>query len=300
MPPSRCLFSPSTALQRVFLAGFGSPIASTSSGSVRLFARTGRSYATNLAATTRLLPPPPTIPTINDSNTTLGRRGYAKLVRPPKQKQKSLISNNDIPYQWVRIKQENRADEEGDILGPAQRTDDILRKLDMSRYALVMLAPPPPPRAGEQSAAICKLVNLEQEAQCAEEQKKEARQAKANSKELEFNWAIAKGDMDMKINRMADFLRKGMRVDVTLAKKRGSRAATVKEAQQLVANIQEAVTQVPFAKEIKKPDGTPGKVVRMSFEGPTKNQREQLAANAAEAEARAQAKAKEEAVATQE
>jgi len=299
MLPSRCLFSPSTALQRVFLAGLGSPIAPTSTGSVRQVARTGRSHATSLAATSRLLPPSITS-TVNNGNTTSVRRGYAKLTHPPGQKQKWHISNNNIPYQWVRIKQENRADEEGDILGPVQRTDDILRKLDRSRYALVMLAPPPPPRAGEQSAAICKLLDLEQEARRVAEQKKEARQAKANSKELEFNWAIAKGDMDMKINRMAEFLRKGMRVDVTLAKKRGSRAATVKEAQQLIASIQEAVTQVPYAKEIKKPDGIPGKVVRMSFEGPTKNQREQLAASAAEAEARAQAKAKEEAEASQE
>ncbi|KAH7033087.1 uncharacterized protein B0I36DRAFT_320750 [Microdochium trichocladiopsis] len=298
MLPSQCPFSPSRALQRVFLAGLSLPIGTAATRPASVAARAGSTLAVSSRAVSKTRGIPParhTNDTARHSTAATGRRGYAKLVRTPKQKQKPQVSNHDIPYQWIRIKQENRAGEEGDVLGPPERTDDVLRKLDMSRMSLVMLAPPPPPRPGEQSAAICKLVDLEEEARRAAAEQKEARKEKANSKELEFNWAIAKGDMEMKLNRLAEFLRKGMRVDVTLAKKRGSRAASVQEAEQLMANIKEAVAQVPHAKEVKKPDGQPGRVVRMSFEGPGKKIREQLAADAAEAEARAQERAKAEA-----
>ncbi|KAJ1329284.1 translation initiation factor IF-3 [Microdochium nivale] len=312
MQPYRCPFSPSRALQRVFLAGWTLSSSTTSAHTFPVAARavstlaafpssaiTPRSRNTNLSSATASQQGP--IP---------GCRGYAKLVRAVKPNQKPQVYNDDIPYQWVLIKQDNKPNEDGDEdggsssggggggieeLGPPQRTDVVLRNLDLDRFRLVMLAPPPPPRDGLPNAAICKLVDLEAEARRRTADKKEARKEKVNTKELEFNWAIAKGDLDTKLGRLAEFLRKGMRVEVMLAKKRGSRIASVKEAEQLVQYIRDAVAEVPHAKEVKKIDGQIGKVARLAFEGPGKKLRDQLLANAAQVEARAQAKADEDA-----
>ncbi|KXJ92925.1 hypothetical protein Micbo1qcDRAFT_160793 [Microdochium bolleyi] len=309
MQPYRCPFSPSRALQRVFLAGFPSSARPTTS--TQVFLTTDRAASTLAASlnSTRTARPRTCelrLAAAASPASTSGCRGYAKLIKKAKPKQKPQIANDDIPYQWVRIKLDNKTGEDGDgdgggggggssdNLGTPQRTDDVLRKLDLKRYRLVMLAPPPPPRAGEPSAAICKVVDREAEAARKTEAKKEARKEKVNTKELEFNWAIAKGDMDTKLNRMAEFLRKGMRVEIMLAKKRGSRVASMKEAEQLVQHIRDAVADVPHAKEVKKMDGLLGKVARLAFEGPPKKIRDQIAADAAQAEARAQAQAKAE------
>jgi translation initiation factor IF-3 len=138
-----------------------------------------------------------------------------------------------------------------------------------------MVAPPPPPPPPsdvpvpiQPTAAICRIVDMEAEAQEKETAEKETKKLAQQTKELELNWAIAAHDLSHKMRRLEEFLAKGMRVELLLARKKASRTASKEEGELLVEKVKEAVANVPGAIEYKKVDGSVGAVMRMFFEGP--------------------------------
>ncbi|KAI1312966.1 hypothetical protein F5Y03DRAFT_339834 [Xylaria venustula] len=144
-----------------------------------------------------------------------------------------------------------------------------------SKHNLVMVAPPPPPPPSppgappvlQPSAAICRIVDTVGEAKAAKAAEREAKQLAQQSKTLEINWSIAPHDLSHKMKRLEGFLRKRMRVEIILARKKGTRKATAEETHALAEKIREAVTSVPNASEYRRPDGNVGGVLRMFFEG---------------------------------
>jgi translation initiation factor IF-3 len=77
----------------------------------------------------------------------------------------------------------------------------------------------------------------------------------AGTKTLELNWAIDKGDLGHRLDKMKTFLEKGLKVEIVLASKRRGKQATEEEAQLLLRKIKDAVKEVDGAKEMKPMEG---------------------------------------------
>ncbi|KAK9773766.1 hypothetical protein SCAR479_09407 [Seiridium cardinale] len=266
MQPRRCLFSPSRALRSVFLP-------------------------THLEATSTARPPFYLLSPRLFSTTTpqLYIRSRPKPTGAGGPKPSRLPSDNAIPYRWVRIAdcrahglQPEKEDSTSDLSAP-QRTADILKGLNRQKYSLVMVAVPSRRRApaeseeGEdeslqaqaakerQNAPVCRIMDKFAFAKAAEEKEKAARQKELNRKELELNWAIAPNDLQHRLRQFRDFLEKGKRVELMLAKKKRGRRATKEEGDTLVAALKETAEGVG-AKQVKMDGNFPG-IVNMVFEG---------------------------------
>lgn len=162
-------------------------------------------------------------------------------------------------------------------------------------YSLVMVATPAPPSPSPPGApvlirppaAICRLVDTQAAAAAEAEAEKKLQEEKKlmrQSKTLELNYAIAAHDLGHKMKRLNEFLAKGLRVEILLARKRGSRKTTPEEESKLVESVREVALAVPGATEYKKMDGVVGKVVTLFFAGPNKKKTKAGAGAVAEEE----------------
>ncbi|KAI0977185.1 hypothetical protein F4678DRAFT_412120 [Xylaria arbuscula] len=256
MRHAKGLLTPARALHRVLLLS----LANATSKNIT---------TTSTILLPRAWPPSPTTPPHAPCQRT-PRRSFSSTAVRPAAPQKKLPRDKDIPYRWVRI-----PDAAGTLSAP-QRTDDVLASLP-SGHSLIMVAPPPPsPASGvlQPKAAICRIVDTAGQAKAAEAAEREAKQTAQQTKTLELNWAIAAHDLTHKMKRLGEFLGKGMRVEVMLARKRGTRKATGEEATALVERVREAVASVPDVSEYKRSDGHVGGVLRLFFEGPKGKRKE--------------------------
>ncbi|KAF1918573.1 hypothetical protein BDU57DRAFT_538111 [Ampelomyces quisqualis] len=97
------------------------------------------------------------------------------------------------------------------------------------------------------------------------------RQAKGHGtgpspKSMELNWAIAGGDLKHRLKQLRGFLGEGRKVEVMVGPKKRGRKATEEEVQALVAALQDALSEVEGAKEVRR-EGEVGGVLMMTFEG---------------------------------
>ncbi|KAF2969993.1 hypothetical protein GQX73_g3496 [Xylaria multiplex] len=264
MKHTTCLFTPARALHRLLLLELAKSAGKTTVTS-----------STNLLFSSALRDLP-TLKHAGTSGNTLAscRRGHRAFSTTPSLAAGSRMVRNQlrdkaIPFKWVRV-----ADASGTLSAP-QPIDRVLAGL-AEGYSLVMVAPPPPPPPPtpgapvviQPSAAICRIIDAAAEKLAAETAAQEAKQTAQQTKTLELNWAIAPHDLAHKIKRLEEFLDRGLRVEVMLARKRGSRKATSEEGKELVEKIQQAANQVPGVTEYKKMDGFVGGVMKMFFEGP--------------------------------
>lgn len=271
MQSLRCVYSPAKALSRVFLPHLEATAAAAGRPALRL---PSTCFSPRLFSTTRVRPK------------HFG--GKKKAEKPPSRKPISRFpTDNAIPYKWVVI-----ANPDGS-LAQRQRTADVLRSLDRSKYTLAMVAPPVEPKKEEQDeedldaddaddlsaqqleelAPVCRILDKHAHAKAAEEKEKEWRRKQKNLKELEINWAIDAHDLKHRLDRFLEFLEKGKRVEVTLARKRKSRPATPDEASALVDRFHECAAVVP-AKCVTKVGQFP-KMMTMAFEQ-SKAERQQM------------------------
>ncbi|KAM0272247.1 hypothetical protein ACHAQH_008769 [Verticillium albo-atrum] len=278
MKTARCIYNSQTALYRVFVSPLESletKLASRSFTLARSHIRPSWSSSTlqspaarPLSTTTFLSAPPrPTGPTGPG-----GRRGK---VAPDRLPQDLEIKDKKIML----------VDDATGIKGPFH-TRAIIEDLEEG-YSLRMIkaATPPdvkkpnaeaqagkgrPPKGEVVPYALCKIVHAQEErlrllAQAKEKKAKEKQAGKL--KEIELNWAIAANDLAIRMGKLKDFLSKGWRVDVTLAKKRGARKATPEEMAAVVKAVAAVVEEVPGARERKPRDGEMGKSFRIYVEG---------------------------------
>ncbi|KAI1824757.1 hypothetical protein F4861DRAFT_504751 [Xylaria intraflava] len=188
------------------------------------------------------------------------------------------LADWNIPFRWVRVRDESGG------LSPPQRTDTVLSRLPRDQ-SLIMVAPPPerppPPPTGVQpvvlqiSAAICRIVNREEERAKSEAAiaagkaaLQEAAWIKKTTKTLEINWGTAPHDLGHKMKRLAEFLGKGLRVEVVLARKKGTKEATPEQCTTLVESVREVLGTVPGSIEFKKEFGEKGRFLKLYFQGP--------------------------------
>jgi translation initiation factor IF-3 len=177
--------------------------------------------------------------------------------------------------------QPEKEDSKSDLSAP-QRTADILRGLNRQKYSLVMVALPSRRRAAEEeeegeetldtlaerekkNIPVCRIIDKFAYAKAADEKEKVARKKELNRKELELNWAIAPNDLQHRLKQFREFLSKGRRVELMLAKKRHGRKATKEEGDTLMATLRTTAEEVG-AKEVKLDGKFPG-VVNLIFEG---------------------------------
>lgn len=275
-----CLLTPARALHRALLLELANATyASTSKGwgkdkDVRTTALISSSSSTRrhtpslpTSNPSRTLPQATTFITTTTANATpcsVYVRSFSASAaqRGPPRK---LARNNEIPYQWVRV-----ADEDGQLSPPARKTS-IISELPVG-YALVMVAPPSKRDADEgvEPAAICRMVNeaarTAAQKTADEEAEKESKRLARQTKILELNWAIAPHDLIHRLKNFRSFLAKGLRVEVMLARKRGSRKASEEEARGLYERIGEVASE-QGASEYKNQDGKVGGTMRLFYQG---------------------------------
>ncbi|KAI1173692.1 hypothetical protein F4777DRAFT_426428 [Nemania sp. FL0916] len=263
MRHTKCLLTPARALHRVLLLELASTSTSktANSSSSTIFFQTP-----SAPRSTARLPTPLPSSALQFHTTCRSLRQFSKSpgAAPPKAANAKRLRNEQIPYAWVRL-----PNSEG-LLGAPRQRDAVISELAQG-MSLVMVAEPPDPLPEDalgRLAATCRIVDLaaEQAAlEAAEEvQKRQAKQ----TKNLEINWAIAPHDLAHRARRLQDFLKKGLRVEILLARKKNTRQATLEESRALLESIQQIVADVPKTVEYKKMDGDVGGVLRLFYQGP--------------------------------
>ncbi|KAF6817342.1 Translation initiation factor IF-3 [Colletotrichum sojae] len=252
-----CLYNSRTALYRVFISPFEKADVLS------------RRSAALFIPVVRVLPTVPAVSTsIFSRRASLVPRFKKRDNNTPTTSSKATLpTDKDIEDQIVMV-----VNEEGKLDGP-YRTRNVLSSLDPETETLRMVSRAPrEPAEGQPQFAICKIINKRDEKEkerAMEKSRKEQSRKATRIKELEINWAIAPNDLQHKLRQMRTFLQKGFKVDVLLAKKKGSRVANRDEADALIQAIRDAKSEVRGAKEWKEPDGKPLKVLKLYFSGST-------------------------------
>jgi translation initiation factor IF-3 len=227
---SRCLFRTAVALHRVFIA----PI---DYFQLQLARRIPRSKINSLALR-RLF--------------SQQNRCYA--AAPP---MKSRLPRDDEIRSWTVI----LVNEEGTLDDPRSKLD-ILESIDRTKESLVVVVPGEPG-----TPPICKIMNKKTMREGEKARAKAARGSGVTTKTIELNWAIDKGDLGHRIEKMKQFLGKGFKVEIVLAGKRKGKQAKAEEAEALVKRIREAVVEVDGGREVKPMEGKLLGTATMFFEG---------------------------------
>lgn len=221
----RCVFSTAKALHRVFVA----PIEQS-----------------NLLLTRRLPlartsqpPPPPSL---------LQTRYYAAPVYSERR-----LPHDDLIKAWSVI----LVNEDGS-LSELRSKQLVLESFDRATHSLVQVQPCEPG-----AAPICKILNKRAMRDAEKAKAKAARGTGAGTKTLELNWAIDRGDLGHRLDKMRKFLEKGLKVEIVLASKRKGRQASPEEAQALLKRIREVVGEVPGVRETKPMEGSVLKVATL-------------------------------------
>lgn len=197
-----------------------------------------------------------------------------------------LPRDREITHRFVVLRQEDGS------LSEPQPTSAIMARLNPQLESLVMLAMPQAetaPAAAEEdrsegSAAaekrkepprfpICKIVDRVAERKAEYEKAREMRRKKTLSKELELNWAIDTHDLEHRMEKLREFLERGLRVEVSMMRKgkgKGRRHATQEEAAELLRRVRETVAAVPGARESKPMEGELLRVAKLVLDGPAR------------------------------
>jgi translation initiation factor IF-3 len=262
MRTSQCLFNSATALRKVFIsnaAALETPgqlqrllLPSITAPVQRSFSSPStRPFSTHPAAQIRFnrARPGP-----GDGN-------------PAPAKNDRTMRDYDIVFPWIQVRQDD-----GSLTEP-QRTSAVLKKLNLDRHSLVLLAAP---RTDSESKGpeypICRIGDRKAElAAQAEKDALKKKTPKIVSKELELNWAIAPHDLRTRMTQLKRFLSKGYQVRVTMMnlKKRAKRRASADEAKETLRVVEEAVAEIPGAKETKAREGEVGDTLVMLLHAPT-------------------------------
>ncbi|KYG45160.1 hypothetical protein M433DRAFT_34797, partial [Acidomyces richmondensis BFW] len=157
----------------------------------------------------------------------------------------------------------------GKLSEPRKRVD-VLRALDRRTQRLVQVSADDEPgnRGGQHhqqqhvtAPVVCKIVDKRVQYQQERERKRQKKQEQAGTgsgKTIELNWAIDPNDLGHRLERLAEFLGDGRRVEVVLAAKKKGRKATMGECEALVKRVMETMERVKGAKELKPLEGQLG------------------------------------------
>lgn len=160
-----------------------------------------------------------------------------------------VIQNEAIQAETIQI-----VNEEGG-LDPPVRTADVLSSLQRNEYALVQVSP-----GGNGRPPVCKILSKKMMREQEKAKAKAAHASKTSTKQIELNWAIDQHDLAHRLKQLESFIDKGRRVELILTRKKGKRAPTAEEVNNLMERATEAIEEVN-AMQVKPMEGQPGKHV---------------------------------------
>jgi translation initiation factor IF-3 len=100
------------------------------------------------------------------------------------------------------------------------------------------------------------------------DQEKEKKKSALVNKTIELNYAIDAHDLQHRLQKLREFLEKGYRVEVVLARKRRTRLTTIEERQKVLESVRAVLGEVKGGIEWKKEDGVLEKgSKRLFFQG---------------------------------
>lgn len=106
---------------------------------------------------------------------------------------------------------------------------------------------------------VCRIVNKAQFRQAEAEKLRPKKDASAQTKEVEVNWAMSQNDLNHRLKRLKEFLDQGKRVEVVFGNKRKGwmqrKDVSKEEAEGILKQIRQNVEEVERAKEWKEMEG---------------------------------------------
>lgn len=176
----------------------------------------------------------------------------------------------DAAIQAERI---NFVDDQGTFHAGVQ-LNEVLTTMNKTTHHVVQVTPGKVDELGRSDIAnppTCRLVSkMDLRAQHERKLDTMRRQARhsagALTKNMELNWAIAGGDLKHRLQKLAEFLREGRKVEVLLGPKRKGKKATVDEANHVMEAVQDAVAECRGAREVKR-EGQVGAILTIVYEG---------------------------------
>ncbi|KAI9749766.1 MAG: hypothetical protein M4579_006746 [Chaenotheca gracillima] len=163
-----------------------------------------------------------------------------------KKQAKSGVINRQPRDEEIQNRMVAVVDSENHLKEP-QLLREVLKGLDRSSQVLLQVA-----RTSPDEPSICKIMDKSILRE-SERAKAKPKKPQTSTKELEVNWAIDRNDLGHRLDRLQQFLEKGMKVEVLLANRRRKRKATVEEAENTLKLIRERVEEC--SAESKPPDG---------------------------------------------
>ncbi|ATY59423.1 Translation initiation factor 3 [Cordyceps militaris CM01] len=294
----RCLFNSQTALRRVF--SLSTPAAPCrhllASGHVLLLRASSPSQVRSYAG-----PPPRRVPRGQrsvdsaDGGVASDDRGFSPLYTTAQDIERS--QKDRMPQDYEIKDPKIMVLENGSIAGPLS-SKYVMSKLDEKTESLRMIRPyvpkgaplrkgavaagdQPPDSGGagpatttEEQYALCEIVN-KHEAFLKEKERKERKKAagaaKIKTKEMELTWSISEHDLQTKLRQLGAFLAKGMKVQLVLGTKKGSKKVDEDTMRALLRRI-ETETKELGARELAPAKGELGRTMRLNLEGVVKTQ----------------------------
>lgn len=189
------------------------------------------------------------------------QRGF--LVFNNKATKSRLPRDNEIEARSVSV-----VDEDGKLHDP-RSTTLILASFDRKTHSLVTVV------EGERGVPpICKIMEKKalREAEKAQDKARRKAASGKTGKTIELNWAIDNNDLGHRLKKMKDFLEKGYKVEVVLAKKRKGKVMGTEDCEALIKRVRKAREEVEGSSE-KRMEGKvptaekPAGEVKIFFEG---------------------------------
>ncbi|KAH8704075.1 hypothetical protein BGW36DRAFT_370538 [Talaromyces proteolyticus] len=176
----------------------------------------------------------------------------------PKPQRYSRPTNEEIEANVIQLVNEN-----GQLELPTLK-NNVLISLRRDSQILVQLDP-----GGAGRNTVCKVMNIkdlrDQERAKENTVRLAKHAAKTSHKQIELNWSIDPHDLAHRLKKLTSFLEKDKTVEIVLTRKKGKRAATAPEIQQLLDHVQSTV-QAANAHQAKPMDGEPGKTLTITVE----------------------------------
>jgi translation initiation factor IF-3 len=184
---------------------------------------------------------------------------YLPQLPPRDQRTYDVPYDEEIQDGWISLV------DRGGVYHPRVSLDETMRAINRLTEHLVQVTPADPDTG---KLATCKVYSKIQLKAAHAAKKRLARGAKSKvvpSKTLELNWAIAEGDLAVKMMQMETFLMEGRRVEVLLARRKRARVVSQDECKALLKKVMEVAQRVPGAKE-EKTEGSMGEKMSLVFE----------------------------------
>lgn len=142
----------------------------------------------------------------------------------------------------------------------SENTYETISNLDLTKFSLVQVQPSQPGKL-----PVCKIIDKKK---LYEQKKAKSKVVKsAPSKTIELNWAIEQGDLAHRLDKIQDFLAKGMKLEVVISPKRRGKLATQDQAEDVLKRVRATASEVPGVREVKGKPGVLGKEYILLFEG---------------------------------